>query len=86
MSNLVMISYKRNHIYMTASRSSISFSEDNWDKIQDAKNKSKVVNTALKFYFDSKAILKQKEEDFILSELAHYEETGEVYTFDETFN
>ena len=71
---------------MAASRSSISFTEDNWDKIQSASNKSKVVNTALKFYFDSKALLKQKEEEFILKELAHYENTGEVYTFEETFN
>lgn len=71
---------------MLASRSSISFSEDNWNKIQAAKNKSKVVNTALKFYFDSKEIIKKKEEDFILNEWAHYEETGECFTYDETFN
>lgn len=71
---------------MPASRSSISFTEDNWDKIQSASNKSKVVNTALKFYFDSKALLKQKEEEFILKELSHYEDTGEVYSFEETFN
>lgn len=71
---------------MSASRSSISFNEENWSKIQAASNKSKVVNTALKFYFDSKELLKKKEEEFILNELAHYEATGEVYTFEETFN
>lgn len=71
---------------MPASRSTISFSKENWDKMESASNKSKVVNTALKFYFDSKELLKKKEEEFILNELAHYEKTGEVYTFEETFN
>lgn len=71
---------------MPASRSTISFNEDNWNKMQKSSNKSKVVNTALKFYFDSKELLKKKEEEFILNELAHYEQTGEIYTFEETFN
>ncbi len=71
---------------MSISRSSISFTEDNWNKIENASNKSKVVNTALQFYFDSKELLKKREEEFILNQLAHYEETGEVYTFEETFN
>lgn len=54
--------------------------------MKKSSNKSKVVNTALKFYFDSKELLKKKEEEFILNELAHYEQTGEIYTFEETFN
>jgi len=45
-----------------------------------------MVNVALQFYFDSRELLKQKEEEFVLNELAHYEETGEVYSFEETFN
>lgn len=71
---------------MTASRSTISFNPQNWKKLQEASNKSKVVNAALQFYFDSKALLKQREETFILDELAHYEATGESYTFEETFS
>ena len=71
---------------MPAARSSISFTKDNWTKIENASNKSKVVNAALQFYFDSKELLRKKEEEFILNQLAHYEETGEVYTFEETFN
>ncbi len=71
---------------MPASRSTISFEEQNWKELKNSDNKSKVVNVALKFYFDSKAILKKKEEEFILNELANYEDTGEVYSFEETFN
>lgn len=71
---------------MSASRSTISFEEQNWKALQNVPNKSKIVNIALKFYFDSKVTLKKKEEEFILNELAHYEETGEAYSFEETFN
>ncbi|KKQ72173.1 MAG: hypothetical protein UT33_C0005G0094 [Candidatus Peregrinibacteria bacterium GW2011_GWC2_39_14] len=70
---------------MPASRSTISFSEQNWKKLSDSDNKSKIVNTALKFFFDSKDLLKKREEEFILNELCHYEKTGESYGFDETF-
>ena len=71
---------------MTASRSTISFNEKNWKKLKNIKNKSKVVNTALTFYFDSQELLRKKEEEFILKELKHYEETGECYTHEELFN
>ncbi|PJC37274.1 hypothetical protein CO046_01295 [Candidatus Peregrinibacteria bacterium CG_4_9_14_0_2_um_filter_53_11] len=71
---------------MSVSRSTISFSEQNWKKLANAENKSKTVNLALKFYYDSKELLKEKEEEFILNELQHYENTGESYGFDETFN
>ncbi len=71
---------------MAVSRSTISFEEANWKSLQNTPNKSKVVNLALKFYFDSKATLKKKEEEFILNELANYQDTGEVYSFEETFN
>ena len=71
---------------MVASRSTISFTEENWNEIQKTSNKSKMVNSALKFYFDAKNLLKKREEEFILNELAHYEETGESYSFEETFS
>ncbi len=71
---------------MSASRSTISFTEDNWKAIGNADNKSKMVNVALSFYFDSKKLLKKKEEEFILGELAHYENTGESYSLEATFN
>jgi hypothetical protein len=71
---------------MPASRSTISFNEQNWSQLKDVKNKSKMVNAALQFYFDAKEVLRQKEEEFILQELAHYEDSGEVYSFEETFN
>lgn len=70
---------------MPASRSTISFTEQNWQKLEASGNKSKTVNVALKFFFDSKKLLKEKEEDFILNELQHYEDTGESYGFEETF-
>ena len=71
---------------MPASRSTISFEEQNWKILQEQKNKSKVVNTALRFYFNSKDLLKKKEEEFIINELAHYENHKETYSFKETFN
>lgn len=54
--------------------------------MKKAVNKSKLVNKALEFYFGSKKLLKQKEEEFILNELSHFESTGEKYSFEETFN
>ena len=71
---------------MPALRSTISFTDQNWKKLAKSENKSKTVNVALKFFFDSKKLLKDKEEEFILNELCHYEDTGEIYGFDETFN
>ena len=71
---------------MITARSSISFTKENWEEMAKAENKSKLVNKALEFYFGSKKLLKQKEEEFILNELAHFESTGEVYSFEETFN
>lgn len=71
---------------MPASRSTISFTEQNWKKLSEIDNKSKTVNVALKFFFDSKELLKKKEEEFILNELQYYNDTGESYSFEETFN
>lgn len=70
---------------MTASRSTISFTEDNWAKLSKSKNKSQVVNAALAFYFDGCEMLSQKEEEFILNELEHYRVTGECYSTEEVF-
>ncbi|PIQ79892.1 hypothetical protein COV81_00550 [Candidatus Peregrinibacteria bacterium CG11_big_fil_rev_8_21_14_0_20_41_10] len=71
---------------MPAFRSTISFTEQNWEKLEAGDNKSRMVNIALKFFFDSKELLKKKEEDFILNELQHYEDNNESYSFEETFN
>ena len=70
---------------MPASRSTISFTEQNWEKLEKEKNKSSIVNQALLFYFQTKERLKQREEEFILKELAHFEETQESYSFEDTF-
>ena len=71
---------------MLTSKSTISFTENNWKRIKNAKNKSKVINKALSFYFDSKAHLKQKEEDFILEEHKNYKKNGEIYSHDQVFS
>jgi len=70
---------------MPASRSTISFTEQNWQELSTIDNKSKTVNTALKFFFDSKKLLKKREEEFILNELHHYDDSGESYSFEDTF-
>jgi len=70
---------------MPASRTTISFNEKNWEKIKNAKNKSSLVNQALQFFFHAKKTLKQREEEFILEEIAHYNETGESYSLEEIF-
>lgn len=71
---------------MSVTRSTISFEPENWSKIQGADNRSRLVNEALAYFFSAKDFLKEKEEEFILGELAHYKKTGEHYSFDETFN
>jgi hypothetical protein len=70
---------------MIAARSTISFTEENWTAVAKEKNKSKLVNKALELYLGTKKLLKQKEEEFLLNELAHLESTGETYSFEETF-
>lgn len=71
---------------MPVIRSTISFNEKNWDVLKNAKNKSKVVNKAISYFFASREFLKKKEIEFIKKELQHYEETGESYTSDEVFS
>ena len=70
---------------MAVARSTISFTENNWQKLQNARKRSALVNKAIQYYFDANAFLKRKEEEFILEEFQHYLNTGEAYTFDETF-
>lgn len=71
--------------FMPAIRSTISFTQKNWKNIQDEKNRSKLVNTAVEYYLKAQNFLQEKEQEFILQELNHYEDTGESYSFDETF-
>ena len=68
---------------MSVSRTTISFSEQNWKTLKKASNKSAVVNQALQFFFSAKKTLKQREEEFLLNELAHYAETEESYSLNE---
>ena len=68
---------------MPASRTTISFNEQNWKTLKKVGNKSAVVNQALQFFFSAKKTLKQKEEEFILNELVHYDKTGEEYSLKE---
>ncbi len=69
---------------MSVSRTTISFNEQNWKQVASAKNKSAFVNDAVKFFVSAKKALKDKEEEVILNELAHFEETGESYSLKET--
>ena len=70
---------------MPAIRSTISFTSQNWKSIQNEKNRSKLVNTAVEYYLKAQNFLREKEEEFILQELKHYQKTGESYSFEETF-
>ncbi|MBT5808548.1 hypothetical protein HOI18_04720 [Candidatus Uhrbacteria bacterium] len=68
---------------MPASRTTISFNEQNWKEVSKAKNKSAFVNNAVNFFVSTKKALKKKEEEFLLNELAHFEETNETYSLEE---
>ena len=70
---------------MSVTRSTVSFTENNWNKISGTSNRSKLVNDALAYFFAAKDYLKEKEEEFILNELKHYQDSDEHYTFEETF-
>lgn len=74
-----------NSTLMSVTRSTVSFTENNWNRITDANNRSKLVNDALTYFFTAQDYLKEKEEEFILGELKHYQDSGEHYTFEETF-
>jgi|GEM_PF-1424588 len=70
---------------MVVHRSTVSFSEENWKKLQREGNKSKFVNRALKYFFALEEYLEKKEMEFIEKEWQHYLDTGESYDMDETF-
>lgn len=44
-----------------------------------------MLKDALKLYFESEDNIRQKEEEFVLNEIKHHKETGEMYSFEETF-
>jgi hypothetical protein len=71
---------------MTATRSTISFTKENWKHIEKANNRSQVVNSAIKYYFESQKFLEEKEKEFILSEFKKYSKTKKSYSFKETFD
>ena len=71
---------------MSASRSTVSFTEKNWEKLSQVKNKSLLVNTALKFFFDAEDVVTKTEKEFILSELKHYKKSGESYKLKDVIN
>ena len=70
---------------MAIVRSTIAFAEKNWQKLATQKNRSKLVNTALDYYFRAQGFLQEKEEEFFLQEMKHFKDSGESYTFEETF-
>lgn len=70
---------------MTATRSTISFTKDNWKHLEKADNRSQIVNKAIKYYFDSQKFLEEKEKEFIFSEFKKYSKTKKSYSFEETF-
>ena len=85
----ITIYYNRNTFLplyiMTATRTSIAFNQDNWNKLASEPNRSKIVNKAVDLFYKTQQMLKEKEEAFLLDEIAHYMNTGEHYTFEETF-
>ena len=78
---------------MSVKRSTVSFQGPVWEKLSQAKNRSKVVNEALKFYFALDRFKAEKnleyneaETDFVLQELKHFEASGEKYDYEAVFN
>lgn len=70
---------------MTVVRSTISFTEENWEKLKDMKNRSRFVNHAVKYFLKLETHLEKKEIEFIEKQYEKYLETGESYTLDEVF-
>ncbi len=71
---------------MSVTRSTISFDSQNWLKIADVKNRSKVVNQALQYFFASESFIKAKKEEFLLQELQDYYNTpSDGQSFEEVF-
>lgn len=71
---------------MTITRSTISFTQQNWQGLKNAPNRSKLVNKALSYYFKAQNFIKNKEEEFLLLELADYQQNPtKGKTFEEIF-
>ena len=78
---------------MAVKRSTVSFQTPVWDQLIGFKNKSQVVNEALKLYFALDRFKAEKnleyneaETAFVLQELAHFDATQEQYSHEEVFN
>lgn len=72
---------------MSVSRSTISFDSKNWNQLAGAKNRSKVVNQALEYFFASQEFLESKKQEFLLKELQDYQDNpNDGQTFEEVFN
>ena len=78
---------------MTVKRSTVSFQPPVWEQLSQAKNKSEVVNQALKLYFSLSRFEAQKnleytkvETEFLLQEYHHFKLSDEKYEYEEVFN
>ncbi len=78
---------------MSVKKSSVSFNPEIWQQLTRAKNKSKVVNEALKLYFSINKFKANKEleyseaeAEFLMAELEHHRKTGESYEYEAVFN
>ena len=71
---------------MSVTRSTVSFTQQNWQGLKNAPNRSKLVNKALDYYFKAQNFIKDKEEEFLLLELADYQQNpAKGKTFEEIF-
>jgi hypothetical protein len=70
----------------TIARSTVSFTEQNWEYLKEVSNRSRFINQALEYYFKAQAFIKTKEEEFLLSELNDYQQNPqEGKKFSEVF-
>ena len=71
---------------MGVTRSTVSFNQENWEDLKNTSNRSKIVNKALSYYFKAQNFVKEKEEEFLLLELADYQQNPtKGKTFEEVF-
>jgi hypothetical protein len=70
----------------TIARSTVSFTEQNWEYLKEVSNRSRFINQDLEYYFKAQAFIKTKEEEFLLSELNDYQQNPqEGKKFSEVF-
>jgi len=71
---------------MAVARATISFKDDVWKNIATTKNRSRVVNDALRYFFKAQAYLYDKEKEALLEALEdYYANPDDVYSFEEVF-